>query len=555
MAKYCELCNKKIGLFEKKYSLDKYNILCFSCYEDKKRILDEKNRVKKQEEKKRLLEQLRKKRLDEKRKIEEERQQYKNEFIDKFYSLVFVFIPLSTKACMIEKNMIAVNKNYKSDLFQYLIYELYKEIGAKETVKDIDKIIFNENFLKKISSNVLKSTIVNDNGMSINTLDLLKKMVNVIRNTESELCEKALNVMIAGDYYTDIIDNVMLSAASSDRDEFATKYNTVLYLLWDILYVDIFIRAVILSRNIHKFISNDELYKMFTNLKENTKYTIEEISKKLFPIYKQHYTEVFKEKFNEGTFQSLITMIDSYVNLDINVEKLDLLYESEINEFKKDKKFKALLKRIDNKIFFDKFNINYNINSDDINNSYTQLYHYILKKTGKDISSDTFFNFVMDKYNYVEFLKSKQESEEAELERERLLNGDFTKEKKIEIDKLTFDNISNGYEFEYYLKNIFERLDYSVEVTKSSGDQGADLVIMKNGLKTVVQAKYYTNPVGNKAVQEVVGSIAFYNADNGMVVTNSTFTNSAIVLAKSNNITLIDGKELQNMRNAIIQSI
>jgi len=47
-----------------------------------------------------------------------------------------------------------------------------------------------------------------------------------------------------------------------------------------------------------------------------------------------------------------------------------------------------------------------------------------------------------------------------------------------------------------------------------------------------MQAKYYTNPVGNKAIQEVVAAIPFYGANKGMVATNSPFTKSAIALAE-----------------------
>lgn len=36
-----------------------------------------------------------------------------------------------------------------------------------------------------------------------------------------------------------------------------------------------------------------------------------------------------------------------------------------------------------------------------------------------------------------------------------------------------------------------------------------------------------------------------YNADEGIVVTNSSFTKSAIELARANNIELVDGKTIE----------
>ena len=76
-------------------------------------------------------------------------------------------------------------------------------------------------------------------------------------------------------------------------------------------------------------------------------------------------------------------------------------------------------------------------------------------------------------------------------------------------------------------------------------DYGADLVLRKWGKKIVVQAKRYERNVGIAAVQEVVGSIAYYKADRAMVVTNSNFTKSARDLAKRNEVELWGRKEMQ----------
>ena len=46
-----------------------------------------------------------------------------------------------------------------------------------------------------------------------------------------------------------------------------------------------------------------------------------------------------------------------------------------------------------------------------------------------------------------------------------------------------------------------------------------------------------------------------YKADKGIVVTNSTFTNSAIKLAKANNIELVDGKKIEKFKKTIIKKL
>jgi HJR/Mrr/RecB family endonuclease len=141
------------------------------------------------------------------------------------------------------------------------------------------------------------------------------------------------------------------------------------------------------------------------------------------------------------------------------------------------------------------------------------------------------------------------------MRKKRLLKGNLEIERQLQIDKYAFENITTGYEFEEYLRSLFEGMGYIVNLTQKSNDQGGDLVIEKDRERTVVQAKFYSSPVGNKAVQEVVAAKSFYEANKGMIVTNSTYTNSAVALAEVNDITLIDGDELNRIRNAILETI
>ncbi|WP_282156344.1 restriction endonuclease [Cytobacillus gottheilii] len=110
----------------------------------------------------------------------------------------------------------------------------------------------------------------------------------------------------------------------------------------------------------------------------------------------------------------------------------------------------------------------------------------------------------------------------------------------LEVDKMT------GRRFEEYLQALLRGKGYSVQLTPASGDYGADLVITKNGEKIIVQAKRYKKNVGVKAVQEIASAKNYYKADQCWVITNSFFTEPARKLANTNQVRLIDRKQLMD---------
>jgi restriction endonuclease Mrr len=143
----------------------------------------------------------------------------------------------------------------------------------------------------------------------------------------------------------------------------------------------------------------------------------------------------------------------------------------------------------------------------------------------------------------IEMVRQYLDSSKRNLERryfESQIENRSTRVPTIEeIDLMT------GEEFEIFLEHLFTKMGYSVERTRYTQDQGADLIIRKFGEVSVVQAKRFNQLVGNGAIQEVVASIKHYKAEKGIVVTTNQFSRSAIELATSNNVELIDRSELQ----------
>lgn len=136
----------------------------------------------------------------------------------------------------------------------------------------------------------------------------------------------------------------------------------------------------------------------------------------------------------------------------------------------------------------------------------------------------------------------KNLSEELELLRfeERLFNA----EEELKVEDI---DLLDGYQFEDFLKDLYLKMGYDVEPTRLSGDQGADLVVVKFGEKTVIQAKCYSGKVGNKAVQEILASMSLYQAQKGAVITNNYYTPATFELAEANNIELIDRDGLEKL--------
>lgn len=113
----------------------------------------------------------------------------------------------------------------------------------------------------------------------------------------------------------------------------------------------------------------------------------------------------------------------------------------------------------------------------------------------------------------------------------------------------TIEDISilKGTAFEEFLEAIFGELGYSVDLTPSSGDYGADLILKQDDRKIVVQAKQYAKPVGFNAVKEIHFARTYYSATDAWVIATHGFTQQAIDAAAASDVRLIDGTELLSL--------
>lgn len=146
--------------------------------------------------------------------------------------------------------------------------------------------------------------------------------------------------------------------------------------------------------------------------------------------------------------------------------------------------------------------------------------------------------------------QQEEERQRRQQEEERQRRQQERQRKQQEQEKRLLDSgiykvdTMTGKEFEDFLDVCFRKLGYNVSLTPNTQDYGGDLILYKDGIKTVVQAKRKKSSVSISAVQEVVSAIKHYKADEGMVITNNYFTTNAYNLARSNDIKLWDRKKL-----------
>jgi restriction system protein len=87
-----------------------------------------------------------------------------------------------------------------------------------------------------------------------------------------------------------------------------------------------------------------------------------------------------------------------------------------------------------------------------------------------------------------------------------------------------------------------------VKSTKRTSDGGIDLVAWSTdpfvGGKYVIQCKDWSNPVGAPIVRDLYGVVHSEDANRGILITASSFTQEALGFAAGKRLELIDGKQL-----------
>jgi HJR/Mrr/RecB family endonuclease len=268
-----------------------------------------------------------------------------------------------------------------------------------------------------------------------------------------------------------------------------------------------------------------------------------------------HPLHIKAKDFYENEF----TMFATIIKNKYNIENL-LLAKFATNKLLKNnmQSFFALTWERKHKDFFESFDTSKILGIENVVSHYCKIIDIEPKSM---VNIGLFTYFIMDKckinygdenqedafYEYEFLFNYNKNLIEAELESLKLLNFEKKLLNKREEVEYTINDVDlmGGLEFEEFVALMFSKMGYLTRVTKASGDQGIDVIAENNEMKIGIQAKCYSGQVTNTAIQEVVAGINHYNLDKAMVITNSCFSQSAIELAKSNNVILWDRNKMK----------
>lgn len=124
--------------------------------------------------------------------------------------------------------------------------------------------------------------------------------------------------------------------------------------------------------------------------------------------------------------------------------------------------------------------------------------------------------------------------------------------------RTTLDSVAAGgwRQFELLVGEAFRRQGYSVEETGLGGaDGGIDLILRKDGRRTLVQCKQWKRQqVGVSVVREMYGLLAHHQAHAVKIVCIGGYTKDAARFAQGKPIELIGGERLLEMIQAAQRS-
>lgn len=137
---------------------------------------------------------------------------------------------------------------------------------------------------------------------------------------------------------------------------------------------------------------------------------------------------------------------------------------------------------------------------------------------------------------------------------EKIKYSQLLKEKQAFSDKSDIQRLVDYYaeeptEFETLCADLYECLGYAARLTPATNDGGYDILLTKNGRKTIVECKCYSvgHNIGRPTIQKLVGANSIVNAEKMLFITTSDFSAGAVEYAREVGMELVNGARLMDM--------
>jgi restriction system protein len=108
--------------------------------------------------------------------------------------------------------------------------------------------------------------------------------------------------------------------------------------------------------------------------------------------------------------------------------------------------------------------------------------------------------------------------------------------------------------YETMLLDFFRRDGYVVYRVDDPGSSAADLEIHRGNERQLVSIKHRGHVVGQDAVRELDKEVASSNTGGAFLFTDSHFSEAAIRVANTSNVTLVDGTMLAELIEELTMS-
>lgn len=501
-----------------------------------------------------------------------------NPIVIAFIGLLIILLTIILISNSKKNNMNQKNKKIKNNSKDFITNTSKEEYKNIENNSELYEYICTDSILKedldKFISDIVKK--FDDGEINFNTYKKEKK--KFVNKLNKNFDSKNINFKITTGQLQNLF-KVKEMKDSSDEMKRKIKYNE-LKDIQEIIksYIERYGESSLKPNNIRtlEFITNESYYNLKDRIgqeigneqKENEYNEIEvqraffkyissdkELSKKLDEFILNYVRKYDTEQISLEKYLKRIEQLVEYLMNKINIRlhnrndekfeelkkvmgsnKINVTY-TELEKFINDRKYEIYSREMEKKI-----NVNEYKNTEDLVNDYIVIYG---KRSINEVNIKTLS--VLSGKDYSE-LKEEIESEYNRIQttyklnklEEELFSGE-------EVKDISYVDSLSGFEFEDFLKELFQSFGYSAEDLPYSNDYGADLIISKGTNKIVIQAKNYNGNVGNKAVQEVVSAKVYYKCDLAMVITNSYFTQNAIETAKGSDVIMINRDKLDKI--------